>query len=88
MSKIRNNSSKLNDQKSHLALQAEANVDCGHDIPSTTESTTIRTRQKRGFLGFLALDRKNSYHSSGSIGIPFAEKEKKSNGKGSHRNAE
>ena len=39
MSKVKNNSSNLNDQKSQFALQAEANVEYGHGIPSTTEST-------------------------------------------------
>ena len=67
---------------------AEANVEYGHGIPSTTESTTVKTRQKRGFLAFLPLIGKIATNSSGSIGIPFTEKEKKSNGKGSHRNAE
>ena len=47
--KVRNNSSYSNDQKSQFALQAEANVEYGHEIPSTTESTIIN-KKPMGFM--------------------------------------
>ena len=75
--KPKNNSSNLNDQKSQFALQAEANVDYGHEIPSTTDSTTIKTRQKRGFLAFLPLIGKIATIAVETLGSHLQKKRKR-----------
>ena len=75
--KVKNNSSNLNDQKSQFALQAEANVEYGHGIPSTTESTTVKTRQKRGFLAFLPLIGKIATIAVEALGSHLQKKRKR-----------
>ena len=75
--KIKNNSSNFDDQNSQFALQAEANVEYGHGIPSTTESTTVKTRQKRGFLAFLPLIGKIATIAVEALGSHLQKKRKR-----------
>ena len=75
--KVNKNSSNLNNQQSQFALQAEANVNYGHDIPSTTESTTVKTRQKRGFLAFLPLIGKIATIAVEALGSHLQKKRKR-----------